>query len=53
MIKVSGFDIENKIKIEVYNKTYLTVCVLPIEILSSIGYKEPTNEIETAILPRT
>lgn len=47
MVKISGFDIDNKIKIEVDNNIFLTVNVLPIEVTSSVGYKEPTNEIET------
>jgi hypothetical protein len=51
MLKVSGFDIDNKIKIKVDKNVYLTVNVLPIEVNSSVGYKEPTNEIETSILP--
>ncbi len=50
MLKISGFDIDNKIKIEVDKNISLSVNVLPIEITSSIGYKEPTNEIETTIL---
>jgi hypothetical protein len=51
MLKISDFDIDNKIKIEVDKNISLQVNVLPIEITSSIGYKEPTNEIETSILP--
>lgn len=50
MLKISNFDIDNQIKIEVDTNKFLTVDVLPIEIISSIGYKEPTNEIETEIL---
>ncbi|MBI2966212.1 MAG: toll/interleukin-1 receptor domain-containing protein [Bacteroidetes bacterium] len=51
MLKISNFDMDNQIKIEVDSNVFLTVNVLPIEIISSIGYKEPTNEIEPAILP--
>lgn len=50
MLKISNFDIDNQIKIEVDINKFLTVNVLPIEIISEIGYKEPTNEIETTIL---
>jgi len=50
MLKISNYDIDNQIKIEVDTIKFLTVDVLPIEIISSIGYKEPTNEIEPEIL---
>jgi hypothetical protein len=51
MLKISSFDIDNKIKIEVDKNIFLIVNVLPIEITSPVGYKEPTNEIETSLLP--
>ena len=50
MLKVSNFDYDNLIKIQVDNNNFLTVDILPIEIISSIGYYEPNNELETGIL---
>jgi len=50
MVKISNFDIDNLIKIQVDLNSLLTINVLPIDITSSIGYNEPTNEIETGIL---
>lgn len=53
MLKVSGFDVDNKIKIEVDTNNFLTINIQPIEILSNIGYKEPSNESNASILSRT
>lgn len=50
MLKISNFDRDNQIKIEVDTNRFLSVDVLPIEIISQIGYKEPTNELATGIL---
>ncbi|MDB5199096.1 MAG: hypothetical protein JWO92_1059 [Chitinophagaceae bacterium] len=50
MLKISRFDVENKIKIEVSDNIFITVDVMPIDIISSIGYNEPNDEPEVAIL---
>jgi len=50
MLKISAFDPDNKIKIEVDSNKYIAVNVIPIDIISQVGYKEPTNELETGVL---
>jgi hypothetical protein len=47
MLKIANFDRSNQIKIEVDINKFLSVDVLPIDIISEIGYKEPANELET------
>jgi hypothetical protein len=50
MLKIANFDRDNQIKIQIDTNKFLTVDILPIDIVSQIGYKEPTNELNTGIL---
>lgn len=50
MLKISNFEKDNRIKIQIDTNKFLSVDILPIEINSEIGYNEPTNELETPIL---
>jgi hypothetical protein len=50
MLKVSGYDYDNQIKIEVDNNIFLNIDILPIESVSTVGYKEPINEPKTGVL---
>lgn len=51
MLKISDYNLDKQIKIEVDTNKFVTIDVLPIEIISSVGYNEPINEPEIAILP--
>lgn len=50
MLKIGRFDNQNLIKIPIDKNNTLSVGILPIDLLSPIGYIEPNNEIETGIL---
>jgi hypothetical protein len=47
MLKVANFDIDNQIKVQVDTNQILSINILPIEIISQIGYIEPNNEPAT------
>jgi hypothetical protein len=50
MVKVSNFDIHNKITIEAGEKEHVVIDVLPIDIVSSIGYNESNDGTGVEIL---
>lgn len=47
MLKVANFDIDNQIKVQVDTNQILSIDILPIEIISQIGYIESNNEPAT------
>jgi hypothetical protein len=50
MVKISQSNQQNKIWIQVDKSQYLNVDILPINIISQVGYIEPVNEAATKIL---
>lgn len=50
MVKVSNFDTQKKIRIQVDDKDSVIVDVLPIDIISSVGYNESNDGIEVEVL---
>jgi len=47
MLKISQFDPDKEIKIEVAKRKLMSIDVLPIQIVSEIGYNEPSGETQT------
>jgi hypothetical protein len=50
MIRIGGHDPDNIIRIPIDTDRYLTVDILPMSIISEVGYNEPQNESETGVL---